>query len=80
MVYGGLFSSVIFLAITFYYLGAKLFFDVPLGYTSIIVGIMLSTSLILFSLGVIGEYISRLYQSQNKKPPYIIKEIEKNEN
>jgi glycosyltransferase involved in cell wall biosynthesis len=80
MVYGGLFSSVLFLAITFYYLGAKLFFDVPLGYTSIIVGIMLSTSLILFSLGVIGEYISRLYQSQNKKPPYIIKEIEKNEN
>ncbi len=77
MVYGGLFSSILFLSITFYYIGAKIFFDVPLGYTSIIVGIMLSTSLILFSLGVIGEYISRLYQSQNKKPPYIIKEIEK---
>ena len=79
MVYGGLFSSILFLAITGYYLAAKLFFDVPLGYTSIIVGIMLSTSLILFSLGIIGEYISRLYQSQNKKPPYIIKEIEKDE-
>ncbi len=79
MVYGGLFSSILFLFITGYYLAAKLFFDVPLGYTSIIVGIMLSTSLILFSLGIIGEYISRLYQSQNKKPPYIIKEIEKDE-
>lgn len=74
MVYGGLFSSLLFLAITAYYITAKIFYDVPLGYTSIIVGIMLSTSLILFSLGVIGEYISRLYQSQNKKPPYIIKE------
>jgi glycosyltransferase involved in cell wall biosynthesis len=79
MVYGGLFSSILFMFITGYYLAAKLFFDVPLGYTSIIVGIMLSTSLILFSLGIIGEYISRLYQSQNKKPPYIIKNIEKDE-
>ena len=79
MVYGGLFSSILFMFITGYYLAAKLFFDVPLGYTSIIVGIMLSTSLILFSLGIIGEYISRLYQSQNKKPPYIIKDIEKDE-
>lgn len=72
MVYGGLFSSILFLFIVAYYVAAKIFYDVPLGYTSIIVGIMLSTSLILFSLGVIGEYISRLYQSQNKKPPYII--------
>ncbi len=74
MVYGGLFSSIFFLFIVAYYVAAKIFYDVPLGYTSIIVGIMLSTSLILFSLGIIGEYISRLYQSQNNKPPYIISE------
>jgi len=75
MVYTGLLFSVFFFAVTIYYLLAKIFYDVPLGYTSIIVSILFSTSLILFSLGVIGEYISRLYTFQNQKPPFIIKEI-----
>jgi len=75
MVYVGLFMSIIFFGVTIYYLLAKVFFDVPLGYTSIIVSIMFSTSLILFSLGVIGEYVSRLYGLQNMKPPFVIKEI-----
>ena len=76
MVYGGLFFSILFLIITVYYLLAKAFYDVPLGYTSIIVGIMFSTSMILFSLGVIGEYVSRLYTFQNKKPPFIVEDLE----
>lgn len=76
MVYGGLFFSILFLIVTIYYLAAKAFYNVPLGYTSIIVGIMLSTSMILFSLGVIGEYVSRLYTFQNKKPPFIVEDLE----
>lgn len=76
MVYGGLFFSFVFLIITLYYLLAKAFYDVPLGYTSIIVGIMFSTSMILFSLGIIGEYVSRLYTFQNKKPPFIVEDLE----
>jgi glycosyltransferase involved in cell wall biosynthesis len=76
MVYGGLFFSALFLVITVYYLLAKAFYNVPLGYTSIIVGIMFSTSMILFSLGVIGEYVSRLYTFQNKKPPFIVEDLE----
>ncbi len=75
MVYTGLFSSILFFGVTIYYLLAKIFYDVPLGYTSIIVGILFSTSMILFSLGVIGEYISRLYTFQNQKPPFIIKDF-----
>ncbi len=75
MVYGGLFFSILFLIITVYYLLAKAFYDVPLGYTSIIVGIMFSTSMILFSLGVIGEYVSRLYTFQNRKPPFIVEDL-----
>lgn len=76
MVYGGLFSSIVFLIVTLYYLLAKAFYNVPLGYTSVIVGILFSTSLILFSLGVIGEYVSRLYTFQNHKPPFIIKDYQ----
>ncbi len=75
MVYGGFFASIIFFIISIYYILLKLILDVPLGYTSIIVGIMFSTSLILFCLGIIGEYLSRIYMVQNKKPPYSIKKI-----
>jgi len=76
MVYGGLITSVIFFLVSVYYILLKIFFPhVPLGYTSIIVGILFSTSLILFSLGIIGEYLRRIYMVQNKKPPYVIKKI-----
>ncbi len=75
MVYGGFIASFIFLLVSVYYLLLKIFFNVPLGYTSIIVGILLSTSLILFCLGIIGEYLRRIYMVQNKKPPFSIKKI-----
>jgi hypothetical protein len=41
----------------------------------LIVAILFSTSIILFSLGIIGEYLSRIYQVQNRKPPYSIKKV-----
>jgi polyisoprenyl-phosphate glycosyltransferase len=75
MVYGGLFISLITAVVAIYYIILKIFFNVPMGYTSIIVGIMFSTSIILFSLGIIGEYLSRIYLAQNKKPPYTIRKI-----
>ena len=77
MIYGGLVFSIVFLTSIFGFLIGKVVNDVPLGYTTIIVTIMFGTSIILLSLGVIGEYISRLYSFQNKKPPFIIKDIEK---
>ncbi len=54
---------------------AKLARNVPLGYTSMIVVILFSTSIILLCLGILGEYFARLYLMQNKKPPYSIKTI-----
>ncbi len=50
----------------------KLFYDMPLGYTSLVTSILFSTSLIMISLGVIGEYISRIYMLQNNKPQFSI--------
>lgn len=57
------------------FLVRKLIYDVPLGYTSLIVTIFFSTSVLLLVLGVIGEYVGRLYVLQNKKPQYSIKQI-----
>jgi len=75
LVYGGLIGSLITFALVVYYLVLKFRFDVPLGYTSLIISILFSTSIILFSLGIIGEYLRRIYLVQNKKPPYSIKKV-----
>jgi glycosyltransferase involved in cell wall biosynthesis len=75
MVYGGLISSAFFFVLSIIFAINRFIFDVPLGYTSLIVTILFSTSLILFCLGIIGEYLSRIYMVQNKKPPYSISRV-----
>jgi glycosyltransferase involved in cell wall biosynthesis len=73
MIYGGFFFSLIGFIEGAYLIYRKIFKNVPYGYTSIIVSILFSTSLLLFFLGILGYYMSRIYMSQNKKPPYLIK-------
>jgi undecaprenyl-phosphate 4-deoxy-4-formamido-L-arabinose transferase len=77
MVYGGLISSVLSFIFGIGFIYRKLASDVPLGFTALIVAILFSTSIILLSLGVIGEYLSRIYMVQNRKPPFAIREIMK---
>jgi polyisoprenyl-phosphate glycosyltransferase len=73
--FGGLFFSVISFLFGLRFIYKKFVYNVPLGYTSIIVSIMFSTSLILFCLGIIGNYLYKLYQLQQNKPPYSIQKI-----
>jgi len=76
MVYSGLVVSFFTFIIGIFYIIKRLFFNVSVpGYTSLIVAILFSTGIILLSLGVIGEYLSRIYMVQNKKPPFSIKKI-----
>lgn len=75
MTIGGFTLSLLSLLIGIRFIYQKLVNDVPLGYTSLIVTILFSTSIIMLCLGLIGEYLSRIYQVQNKKPPYSIKKI-----
>jgi len=75
MVYGGFVSAILSFAIGMFFIYRKIVMDVPLGFTALIVAILFSTSVILLSLGVIGEYLSRIYMVQNRKPPFAIKEI-----
>jgi len=71
---GFIFSISSFLAaVIFIY--RKLVYDVPIGYTSIIVILFLIFSMLLLVIGVVGEYISRLYSVQNEKPQYSVKTI-----
>ena len=48
--------------------------DVP-GYTSIIISIFFVSGVQLFALGIIGEYISRIFLETKKRPSYLIREI-----
>jgi len=44
------------------------------GWTSIIICILYFGGMILFSLGVIGEYVGRIYEEVKRRPLYIVEE------
>lgn len=73
MVYIGFISAFLSFLTGAKFIYNKMVHDVPLGFTALIVTILFSTGIILLSLGVIGEYLSRIYMVQNRKPPYSIK-------
>lgn len=75
MTYGGLFFALLSFLFGIRFIYKKLMHNVPLGYTSLIVSILFSTGLILFCLGIIGQYLYKLYQMQNQKPSFLIKNI-----
>ncbi len=67
-------ASINFLIGLFYIL-KKVLFRIPApGYTSIIVSVLFSTGLIVLSVGIVAQYISKILQDINKKPSYHISE------
>ena len=48
---------------------------VPLGFSSMMSALMFIGGMILFMLGLLGEYIGRMYISMNNAPQYVIREI-----
>lgn len=75
MTWFGFASFWVCLLLVIFFIYQKIALGAPLGFTAIIVSIFMSTGLILFSLGIIGEYLNRLFALQHKKPPYLIREI-----
>ena len=53
--------------------------NVPLGWSSTMAALLILGGLILLVLGMIGEYIGRIYICINNSPQYVIKEMIKNE-
>lgn len=47
--------------------------DLPAGYSTIIIVITFFSGLILIGIGMVGEYIGRIFLSQAKKPQYTIR-------
>lgn len=71
----GLLAFIVCLCLVSYFIYQKYTHGAELGFTALIVSLFMSTGLLLFSIGVIGEYISRLFLLQSRRPPFIIKEI-----
>lgn len=47
---------------------------VPIGYAPIMVGLMVVGGLIMTMLGIIGEYVWRIYDETRSRPMYIVRE------
>jgi hypothetical protein len=43
------------------------------GWTTIVVGLMLLSGVQLISLGVVGEYVGRIFEEVKGRPLYIVK-------
>jgi glycosyltransferase involved in cell wall biosynthesis len=73
--YIGLATSLLGLTLASFYLIRTLIFgvDVP-GFASLIVSITFFAGIQLLSLGIIGEYIGRIFAEVKRRPLYLIEE------
>lgn len=51
----------------------------PMGFAALMSAVMFIGGMLMLMLGMIGEYIGRLYISQNKNPQYVIRETTRDE-
>lgn len=75
----GLIGTLIFMAAGIYVLTAKIVGFAVSGWASTVLSIYFLGSVQLVFLGVIGEYIYRIYKESQKRPLYFIKKIYENE-
>jgi len=73
-VLGVIFCLIAFLAIVFIIIRTLIFGDETSGWPSLVCIIVFVSGIQLFSIGVIGQYLSKTYLEVKNRPIYIIKE------
>jgi dolichol-phosphate mannosyltransferase len=81
--YSGIVVSLISLFLAIFYLVYRIFnFDFmgaysseSQGFTTLVVVILLMGSVQILTVGIIGQYISRIYQEVKSRPPYIVEKF-----
>jgi glycosyltransferase involved in cell wall biosynthesis len=68
----GFFSFFMSLLFGGYFLALKFFGNTEMGWTSLITSIWLIGGLQLIAIGLIGEYIGKIYKESKQRPKYII--------
>ena len=72
----GLVVSVLSLMYGFYIVFNTLIFGTEIaGWTALVVGLMFAAGVQLICLGVIGEYIGRIYDEVKQRPLYVIDQV-----
>ena len=71
---GSIFSSIGFLGSAFVIVRKLIHPQITTGWSSIMVAMLFFSGLNLLFLGLVGEYIGRIFISLNKQPQYIIRE------
>ena len=75
MTWIGLLSSFVTFALGMRFIYRKLFLQVQPGFTAQIVTILFSTSLLMFCMGIIGQYLYKIYHLQSRKPAWAIEQV-----
>src|SRR6516165_7453904 len=60
-------------------LGEALLFSPPPGWASLMAAVLLLSGVQLLILGIIGEYLGRLYLTANRRPQSVVKEVRRTE-
>jgi len=68
----GIASSIISILSGVYFLFLKLFGNTQTGWTSLIISIWLIGGLQLSAIGLIGEYIGKIYKESKQRPKFIV--------
>ena len=76
---GMLFLFIAFIMIVFIIAKTLIFGDPVAGYPSMMCVMFFIGGIQLFSIGVLGQYLSKTYLETKNRPIYIIKETEKSE-
>lgn len=74
---GMIFCVVAFIAIIFIIAKTLIFGDPTSGWPSLVCIIVFVSGIQLFSIGIIGQYLSKTYLEVKNRPIYIVKETEK---
>lgn len=75
MTWAGIISSILSLVLGTFFIIQRLAVGSQVGFTALISSIFFTGGIILMCLGILGEYISRIYQSRIQRPAFAIKAI-----
>ena len=71
----GVIGAIVFMLAGIYVLTAKIFGFALLGWSSTMLSIYFLGSIQLIFLGVVSEYVYRIYKETQKRPIYLVKKI-----
>jgi undecaprenyl-phosphate 4-deoxy-4-formamido-L-arabinose transferase len=75
MTWFGLLSSIVTFLLGLRFIYNKLAHGSTPGFTATIVTVLFSTSILMLCMGIVGQYMFKLYQLQNRRPQYHIERV-----